>query len=117
MILFWLICLVLIVIALAFILPPLMQDSKTAPTTESRAEANIAVYRDQISELEADLRNGIIASDQFQQDRDDLEKRLLEDVESAKTTLKSSRRKAPLVADRRTLYGLAIGLPVLAVTI
>jgi cytochrome c-type biogenesis protein CcmH len=115
MILFWLICLVLIVIALAFILPPLMQESKTAPTSESRAEANIAVYRDQISELEADLRNGIIASDQFQQDRDDLEKRLLEDVESTKTTLKSSRRKGPLVADRSTLYTLAIGIPILAV--
>jgi cytochrome c-type biogenesis protein CcmH len=115
MILFWLICLVLIVIALAFILPPLMQETKTAPTAESRAQANIAVYRDQISELEADLRNGIIASDQFQQDRDDLEKRLLEDVESTKTTLKSSRRKGPLVADRSTLYTLAIGIPVLAV--
>jgi cytochrome c-type biogenesis protein CcmH len=115
MILFWLICLVLIVIALAFILPPLMQETKTAPTAESRAQANIAVYRDQISELEADLRNGIIASDQFQQDRDDLEKRLLADVESTKTTLKSSRRKGPLVADRSTLYTLAIGIPVLAV--
>jgi cytochrome c-type biogenesis protein CcmH len=115
MILFWLICLVLIVIALAFILPPLMQETKTAPTAESRSQANIAVYRDQISELEADLRNGIIASDQFQQDRDDLEKRLLEDVESTKTTLKSSRRKGPLVADRSTLYTLAIGIPVLAV--
>ena len=66
MILFWVICAFLIVIALAFVLPPAMQRSQETKTKadDERREANIAVYRDQLSELEADLRNGIIAEDQ-----------------------------------------------------
>ena len=74
MILFWVICALLIVIALAFVLPPLLQRSDNAEVVidEERKQANIAIYRDQLSELEADLRNGIVAEDQYAQDRDEI---------------------------------------------
>lgn len=114
MILFWVICALLIVIALAFVLPPLLQRSNEAEVVidEERKQANIEVYRDQLSELEADLRNGIVAEDQYAQDRDELERRLLEDT--ATTRSKKTANSAPIDA-RSTAYLLGFGLPLVAI--
>lgn len=113
MILFWVICAILIVIALAFILPSVLQRSQEAKgkTDDERRQANIAVYRDQLSELEADLHNGIVSEEQYAQDRDEIERRLLEDtagVSSKKTAT------APLNA-RNTAYVLGLGIPFIAI--
>lgn len=114
MILFWVICALLIVIALAFVLPPALQHSNEAEVVsdEERKQANISVYRDQLSELEADLRNGIIAEDQYAQDRDEIERRLLEDT--ATTPSKKGATTAPIDA-RSTAYLLGFGLPLVAI--
>jgi cytochrome c-type biogenesis protein CcmH len=107
LILFWVICVVMVAIALAFVVPPLLASYATNATEGSKA-ANISVYRDQIAELEADLRNGIIAEDQYQQDRDGIERRLLEDVSSATSP-------SPSPAQTRTpAYALAVAIPVIA---
>ena len=113
MILFWVICAALIMIALAFILPTAMQraDESDVAMEDERKKANIAVYRDQLSELEADLRNGIVSEEQYAQDRDEIERRLLEDTATSKTKKKAT---APAVA-RNTAYLLGIGLPLVAV--
>ena len=97
MILFWVICALLIVIALAFVLPPALKHSDEAEVVsdEERKQANISVYRDQLSELEADLRNGIIAEDQYAQDRDEIERRLLEDTGTARSK-KTTATTAPI---------------------
>jgi len=113
MILFWVICAGLILIALAFVLPTLLQRANESDVTieEGRKQANIAVYRDQLSELEADLRNGIVSEDQYAQDREEIERRLLEDV----TTSKNKKTvTAPAVA-RNTAYLLGLGLPLVAI--
>jgi cytochrome c-type biogenesis protein CcmH len=113
-ILFWVICALLIVIALAFVLPPVLQRSDNAEivSDEERKQANIAVYRDQLSELEADLRNGIIAEDQYAQDRDEIERRLLEDTTTTRS--KKGTTTAPIDA-RSTAYLLGFGLPLVAI--
>lgn len=114
MILFWLICALLIVIALAFILPPLLQrsDEGLQTSNDDRRGTNIAIYRDQLSELENDLQNGIVSRQQYEQDRDEIERRLLEDVK-----LSDSSIIKPLTAPRKKsfVYLLAFGLPVVAV--
>lgn len=117
MILFWVICAGLILIALAFVLPPALQRSKDAQlktdakSDEERRQANIAIYRDQLSELEADLRNGIVSEEQYAQDRDEIERRLLED-----TVTVSSKKKAPSPATAlTTAYALGIGIPFIAI--
>ena len=113
MILFWVICALLIVIALAFVLPPALQRSEELNVSDDeRKQANIEVYRDQLSELEADLRNGIIAEDQYAQDREEIERRLLEDT--ASTRSKKTSGAAPINA-RNTAYLLGIGLPLVAI--
>jgi cytochrome c-type biogenesis protein CcmH len=112
-ILFWVICAGLILIALAFVLPTAMQRAAESDRAleDERKEANIAVYRDQLSELEADLRNGIVSEDQYAQDREEIERRLLEDTATSKTRKTVT---APDVA-RNTAYLLGIGLPLVAV--
>lgn len=113
MILFWIICAVLILIALAFVLPPALQRSEEADvkSDDDRRQANIAVYRDQLSELDADLRNGIVAEDQYAQDRDEIERRLLEDTAHTR----SKKPGAAPVNARNTAYLLGLGIPFIAI--
>ena len=115
MILFWVICALLIVIALAFVLPPFLQRSNQSElvSDEERKQANIEVYRDQLSELDADLRNGIVAEEQYAQDREEIERRLLEDTATTRSK-KTATTAAPLNA-RSTAYLLGIGLPLVAI--
>jgi len=103
----------MIVIALAFVLPPMLQQSqeKHANTDDERKQANIAVYRDQLSELEADLRNGIVGKDQYAQDRDEIERRLLEDT----ATASSKKTAAVSMNGRNTAYVLGLGIPFIAI--
>jgi cytochrome c-type biogenesis protein CcmH len=109
---FWLLCAVLIAIALAFLLPPLLQREEKTDNTEVK-EANIAVYRDQLRELETDLQNGIVTDDQYRQDRDELQRRMIEDVApGGGFELKGS--KAPLNS-RNLAYVLAVALPAIAI--
>jgi cytochrome c-type biogenesis protein CcmH len=113
MILFWIICAALIVIALAFLLPTLLQaDDKQQKVTADleRKETNIAVYRDQLQELNADLQNGIIGKEQFEQDTEEIQRRLLED-----TSFDTEKVKATSARNRSTAYVLALGIPLIAV--
>ena len=110
MIVFWLACAGLIAIALAFLLPTLLERSDETNAEQERKEANIAVYRDQLAELRGELQNGIVSQEQFDQDRDEIERRLLEDtnVSKKKATGNSS-------TSRSTAYVIALGIPLVAV--
>ena len=113
MILFWVICALLILVALAFVLPAALQRSavSNAVSDDERKQANIAVYRDQLSELEADLRNGIVGEEQYAQDREEIERRLLEDTAQAR-----SNKTAPAsINARNTAYLLGLGIPFIAI--
>lgn len=115
MMLFWLICAVFIVIAFAFILPTALQRNEKSrhAVADERKLANIAVYRDQLSELEADLQNGVVSQEQYAQDREEIERRLLDDTETAAAeTRKPATAPSP---SRSTAYALAVGLPLAAV--
>lgn len=113
MITFGVVCALLLVVALAFILLPLLQPEERTDTGELK-RANVAVYRDQLAELEADRQNGIVSPEQYEQDREELERRLLEDVSAAGTTGKSP---TPAANARSTAFALALALPILAVSL
>lgn len=115
MILFWLICAGLVAIALAFVLPPLLQGAGKDVTEDGKQEANVDVYRDQLSELEADLRNGLIGSEQYQQDRDEIERRLLDDVSA--TDKAKDEKSQTAVAGRAPAYAVAVAVPLIAVAL
>ena len=94
-------CVVMIAFALAFILPPLLQRDDTSSTKNDsgRKEANLDVYRDQLAELASDMEHGLIDSKQHDQDREELERRLLEDLS---TTDQAKPKQSKLAFDGRS---------------
>lgn len=111
MIMFWLICAVFVAIALAFVIPSLLAGAQKEPDTQDK-EANIEVYRDQLSELEADLQNGITSQEQYQQDRDEIERRLLDDV--SVITKEPAKKATDKAVSRGPVYAIAVLVPVIA---
>ena len=111
MILFWVICALMVVVALAFVLPPLLQRFDTKEIDQEQKEANVAIYRDQLSELDSDLENGIVSQQQFEQDRDEIERRLLEDTSVAGAATQSTRHTK---GKRGMVYAVALALPLVA---
>lgn len=114
MILFWVICIAMLLVALLFVLPPALHSEAAKTKDENaRRDANIAVYRDQLKELEADLHNGIVSEEQYTQDRDDIERRLLEDISTNPITATAAERISGTT--RKHAYMIGIGLSLVAV--
>src|SRR6267154_2403328 len=111
MIVFWLVCAVMILIALAFVLPPLWQRNEKSNAGEIK-EANVAVYRDQLRELESELYNGIVSKEQYDQDREEIERRLLQDLSQTLGVVKQAK---PALTDRNLAYALGVALPLIAI--
>jgi cytochrome c-type biogenesis protein CcmH len=111
MMVFWLVCAVMLLIALAFVLPPLLQREEKSNAAEVK-EANIAVYRDQLRELESELHNGIVSQAQHDQDREEIERRLLQDLSQNPT---DDKQPKPALADRNLAYVIGVALPLIAV--
>lgn len=76
---FWIVAIAFVAIAMAFLLPPLLRRKPTA-VRAGRRSINIAVYRDQLKEMEADLANGLLDKTQFSAAKQELETRLAEDA-------------------------------------
>ncbi|HYY62930.1 MAG TPA: c-type cytochrome biogenesis protein CcmI, partial [Burkholderiales bacterium] len=104
---FWLIAAALAAAALFVVLRPLLARRGRAPL--SRREANIAIYRDELRELDADLAAGTLAPEDYERSRLELEARLLEDV--------AADEPAPRPAGRRAALAVGIALPVVALAV
>src|SRR5260370_18664755 len=112
MLLFWIICGLMPLRALWFVLPPLFAPTEGRKSDEVRA-ANLLIYQDQGQELETDLRNGLIGEPEYQKEKEELERRLLADVESVKHKSPASPTQSP--ATRRAAYAVAAAIPIVAI--
>lgn len=74
---FWVVAGFLTVAALLFVVLPLLKGSKRQASAGS-AEVNLSIYRDQLRELDADVAAGTLNEAQYQNARNELEKRVLE---------------------------------------
>ena len=108
MILFWTIGAALAAAALLILVRPLLFVRRAGPF--SRKEANVAIYRDQLRELAADLAAGKLAQADYDRARSELEARLLADV--ALPDDAPVRRGA-----RAALFSLIAVLPVAALAL
>jgi cytochrome c-type biogenesis protein CcmH len=108
MVLFWFICAMMVLLALWFVLPALWQTGTDAKTDDARG-ANLLVYQDQLRELAADVKSGLLSEAQYEPDKEELERRLLEDVGDAK-----SISPAKQLRSRTLAYAIAIAIPVAA---
>jgi cytochrome c-type biogenesis protein CcmH len=110
MTLFWIIAALLIACALFFVLPPLLKCRAAAGVPAQRL--NVAVYRDQLSELEADRRAGTLNDEQYERARLELERRLLDDVAADGVPVAAERP-----ASRVPAIVAGVAVPVLAVAL
>ena len=97
--------------ALLFILPTLLRKKAVANPHALRDEVNLAVLRDQLSELDADLAAGTIDAPGYESARHELERRVAEDVQPAVSTPRPSLDK------RWTAAAVGLAVPVLVVTL
>jgi len=68
---FWILAGLLVVLALCYLLPPLLQRVEGA--YDERERANVTVYRNQFAELDQDLRDGVLDREQYEQGRIELQ--------------------------------------------
>jgi cytochrome c-type biogenesis protein CcmH len=97
----------MLALALAFVLPVLLRQG--TPTSSVRRDAlNLDVLRDQLRELDADLQAGSIGQGSHEAARQELERRVAQDVQSV--------ADRPLVGPRQrwTASFVALAVPVLA---
>jgi cytochrome c-type biogenesis protein CcmH len=106
MLTFWIVAALFILFALWFVLPPLLQKSGDSTGDDLRA-ANVLIYKDQFKEMESDLKTGLISEEQYQQDKEELERRLLDDVNAPSSDLSSSS-----TATRKIAYGVGMFIPI-----
>jgi cytochrome c-type biogenesis protein CcmH len=97
----------LVLAALAFLLPPLLRRMRSPELTAEGS--NLAVLRDQLRELDADLARGVVAPDQHAVARSELERRVLDECAGGVATAAPGRGSARLPA-----VILAIALPAAA---
>lgn len=111
MIAFWIVAVLLMVGALLFILTPLLRKEEVAHPHALRDEVNLMVLRDQLHELDADRAAGTIDAAAYESARQELERRVAEDVQPGTALAKSVPRK--------NAVGLLVGvsLPVVAVSL
>jgi cytochrome c-type biogenesis protein CcmH len=96
------------------LLPPLWKPRGAAESV-TRGAANLAVYRDQWREAEHDLGQGLLAPDQVDPVREDIQRRWLEDAAQPSSP---AAEGAPLVAStaaRRSAIALGVLLPLASV--
>ncbi len=87
---------VLLLLAVAIVLRPLLKSG--AGTGVARDKANFEIYRDQLAELENDLESGVLGAEQFEQAKADLDRRVLEEAArpSEGVTVARRGRAAPI---------------------
>ncbi len=89
---FWLICALLIIVALVIVLPSLL--AKDAEADVDRDQINRAVYDKKLLELAADYERDLIDQEQLQIAKADLQRTLIDDAERVKDRNLKVRNKA-----------------------
>lgn len=103
----------LLVVVSAIILPPLWRGFRSYDQTANRKEANLAIFRDQLAELEREKTEGTLAESEFEPAKRELQRRLLEEVEpAAEAALATPAINTP---SRKTALVIFLLMPVLAV--
>ncbi len=80
MITFVILAALMVAAALAWVLVPLLRGHQGAGVI--REASNVALLRDQLTELDADLASGTLARDQYEQARRELEQRVLDEAKA-----------------------------------
>ena len=106
---FIIIAALLVVAVTVRLLVPLLRAPKISDNAANeRREANLAIFRDQLAELERERDEALLSMPDFEQAKRELQRRLLEDVQSEDTG------EALRPASRKTAFSLLVALPLAA---
>ena len=112
---FWVVAGILTIGALLFIVPTLISKG-TSRTGVIRKAANVSIYRDQLAELESDLRSDVLSKEQYDQSKRELQQRMIQDVpegESLATMVITSSNRSNIA----TITVLMLAIPLMAVSL
>ena len=112
MTLFWMLCALLALLAVAFVALPLLRASRI-DTGPARAALNAEVYRDHLLELDRELADGVLSAEQHAIARAELDRRALSEaaVPAAAVDAAPTMRRGRWLAS-----GVLALVPVLAIT-
>ena len=111
MIAFWIFACLLSALALAVLLPALLTTKKsTAPAADGAAQANLAVLRSQLTQLDAEFAAGSINHEQLALAKSEIERRALEEESAPESAV-------PPAKSTRTAWALGLTIPLLALGI
>ena len=112
MMVFWLVIACMIILAFAFVLPPLIRQPRREDTT-ARNEVNIGIHKERLREMQSELDRGELSQKEFDNAMYELERSLLSDIsddnQSHTNTVKAHDRST------RTAIFITIVLPIFAV--
>lgn len=104
---FLIICVLLLAVALLFVVLPLWRNA-VKNNDVVRDAANLEIFRDQVAEMDADLKNGLLTQESYDQGKRELQARLLDEV-------KETQAATPVRRSHKVLtVALAVLLPLLA---
>lgn len=99
---------ILVVLALLFVVPPLFRRAHPAVV---EAGPDLAIYRDQLADLERDLQSGALTADRYGQARMELERRLAEELQA-----RPAAASAP-PGGKGVAVAVVAGVPLLAIAL
>ena len=102
----------LLAVALLFVLPTLLRQAAVVNPHALRAEVNLTVLRDQMRELDADLAAGTINATAHASAREELERRVAEDVQPGVESV-----DATTTGKRWTAAGVGLSVPLVAISL
>ena len=102
----------LLAVALLFVLPTLLRQAAVVNPHALRAEVNLTVLRDQMRELDADLAAGTINATAHASAREELERRVAEDVQPGVESV-----DATTTGKRWTAVGVGLSVPLVAISL
>ncbi len=106
---FFIFALLLVAVVAAFIVPPLWRKPRQNASNAERKQANLAIFRDQLAELDRELAEGSLSEADHAQAKAELQRRLLEEVDSDET----GGNVASAVPSRKLAITLVVLLPIL----
>ena len=111
---FWIAAAGLLVLALAVLLPGLLRQptasSETRDKTPNASRSNLAILRDQLAQLDAELASGALSAEQHRLSRSEIERRVLDEEAVAEGPRKtgSARRTAAVLGALVPLFALGV---------
>ncbi|UCB55577.1 MAG: c-type cytochrome biogenesis protein CcmI [Thiotrichales bacterium] len=114
-ILFWALLLLMLLVAVVIVIYPLLRVRRSSAIAYK--DSNLGLYDDKLAELEADLGEGRIEHEQYQQARQEIDRELLQDIPTESTETASIHYGGQLKRQPGLAVMISVFLPTLALLV